>query len=170
MTTLTKKPIIIIFFIQLALLTLLTILSIIGGVIESLNIGAFFFSIIMGAIGASISILNRMKKADSKFSEEFEKINLWAILMPILYGTLLSGVSYLFFMSGILSGDGGNGLLTSNLFPNFGKITETSDNILKQFMGIRPETIQDTGKLLVWSFIAGYSEKFVINILSELEN
>lgn len=34
---------------------------------------------------------------------------------------------------------------------------------------LRPESMQDFGKLLVWCFIAGYSEKFVSGILQTLE-
>jgi len=30
-------------------------------------------------------------------------------------------------------------------------------------------TVADVGKLLVWSFLAGYSERFVTGILSTLE-
>ena len=169
-TKLEVKPIVLTFCIQVSLMMLIAILFVLGRTVESINIGAFFFSIIIGSIGASISIMKRIKSDDPEFYKEYEDLKSWAILMPILYGTLLSGVCYLLFMSGILSGDGGNGLLTTNLFPNFSNTNSYNDNLLDQFVVIKPSSMQDTGKLLVWCFLSGYSEQFVIKILNELEN
>jgi hypothetical protein len=93
-------------------------------------------------------------------------------LMPILYGAIMAGLTYLLFMSGILSGNAGAGLLTTNLFPTFNVdlVDIETEGLVKSFLGSRPATLPDLGKLLVWCFLAGYSEKFVIGILGKLEH
>lgn len=164
------KSLKLIFYIQIALLSLLAILFTIGYTDLDLHVGAYFFSIILGALGSTISLMKRIRHNAIIYKQEYEELKIFSILMPILYGTLLAGIAYLLFMSGILSGEGGNGILTTNLFPNFTKSNLTTNDILKQFIEIRPVSIQDTGKLLVWCFIAGYSERFVIGILDQLEN
>ncbi len=89
--------------------------------------------------------------------------------MPLLYGGLMAGIAYLLFVSGILSGDGGSGLFTSNLFPNFTEPQTKTEQLIRAFLEIRPVSMKDTGKLLVWCFVAGYSERFVTGILKQLE-
>lgn len=134
------------------------------------RIGSFFFAFFLGCIGGSVALLKRIRKEDAKVIEELASY--WiATLMPLLYGGIMASVAYLLFMSGILSGDGGNGLFTSNLFPNFTSPRPESGELLsfKQIVQMRPETLKDIGKLLVWCFLAGYSERFVIGILKQLE-
>lgn len=157
-----------VFYIQIGLLCLMALLFILGYYIKGVDVGTFFFSVILGALGATISLIRR-SGPDTKFvNSSSEKADHFSIMMPILYGSLLAGIAYLFFMSGILSGEGGQGILTTNLFPNFKSVDNTKD-LLTQFVEIEPLEIQDTGKLLVWCFIAGYSERFVVGILNQLE-
>ena len=158
-----------IFYVQIGLLCLLALTFLIGVVFPRLNMGSFFFAVIMGALGSSISLLRRVRLQDNALEKEYKSIKKFAVLMPVLYGTLLSGIAYLCFMSGILSGEGGSGIITTNLFPNFTDAVSES-NVLQQFIETQPSQIQDTGKLLVWCFIAGYSEKFIIGIISQLES
>ena len=83
----------------------------------------------------------------------------------------MAGVAYLLFMSGILTGEGGHGLFTSNLFPNFTFLPEAEGLRLsmREVVGLRPKGVQDLGKLLVWCFVSGYSESFVVGVLNTLE-
>lgn len=134
------------------------------------RIGSFFFAFFLGCIGGSVALLKRIRKSDSRVIEDLATY--WiATLMPLLYGGVMAGIAYLLFMSGILSGDGGNGLFTSNLFPNFTRPNPEAGELLsiRQIVQMRPETLKDIGKLLVWCFLAGYSERFVIGILKQLE-
>lgn len=134
------------------------------------RIGSFFFAFLLGCIGGSVALLKRIRKSDPKVIEDLASD--WiSTLMPLLYGGLMASVAYLLFMSGILSGDGGNGLFTSNLFPNFTRPKPEAGELLsvRQIIQMRPETLKDVGKLLVWCFLAGYSERFVIGILKQLE-
>lgn len=132
------------------------------------HVGSFFFGIFLGSLGGSIALLKRVRSEKASSIDEVGA-DIISTLMPILYGGLMAGVGYLLFMSGILSGEGGAGLFTSNLFPNFTTPSIADDNLIKHFMAMKPETMKDVGKLLVWCFIAGYSESFVTGILKQLE-
>lgn len=163
-----------IFFIQIGLLSLLALLAIIDYSIASIDVGSFFFAIILGSLGASVSILRRALDKKPMLIDQANDLRVLKTLIPILYGTVLSGVAYLLFLSGILSGDNGNGLLTTNLFPNFvaSDASQCSGemSLLDEFRCLDPDGIQNAAKLLVWCFLAGYSEGFVIGILKRLEN
>ena len=150
-----------VFFLQILMLLLIALLVALGA-------GSFFFCILLGGIGASISLMRRLYKQEDPGFKGLAFVN--SVLMPVLYGVLMSGIAYLLFMSGILSGDGGGGLISSNLFPNFdhGKVTDKM-SLVQQFFVIRPEDIKEAGKLLVWCFITGYSESFITGILKMLE-
>ncbi|MCH9661125.1 MAG: hypothetical protein K0U54_09455 [Bacteroidetes bacterium] len=157
-----------IFFIQISLILVWGILFSVDYFNEGLKVGAFFHALILGALGASISLMRRVGNMEEKVIAQLNEDKIYSILVSILYGVLMTGVGYLLFMSEILSGDNGGGLFTTNLFPNF-TIPSSNSSLLRQFIEMEPEGMKNTGKLLVWSFIAGYSERFVTGILSQLE-
>lgn len=157
-----------IFIIQIVLLLLLATTFTIGYSENGVQTGSFFYGILMGAIGASVSLMRRINAGDKVLVEKLTNDKVFSILRPILYGTLMAGVIYLMFMSGILSGDNGGGLFTTNLFPNFTKPDENLP-LVKQFVNMIPVGMKNSGKLLVWCFIAGYSERFVAGFLDQLE-
>lgn len=169
-----NKSMVAIFIVQITLLIILTSLFFIGLDVNNnlqIEIGDFWFAIIMGAMGASVALMKRTKESKVKFENDSNGFIILSTLMPILYGTIMAGIAYLLFMSGILSGDGGGGLVTTNIFPNFTRdVSNDSGNLMKQFMNIHTVGITDTGKLLVWCFITGYSEKFITGILNNMES
>lgn len=132
------------------------------------HVGSLVFALLFGSLGGSIALLRRVRGAKDTVVAELgaDMTSTW---MPLLYGGLMAGVGYLLFLSGILSGDGGSGLFTSNLFPNFTDPDPASDELIKRFVEIRPATMKDAGKLFVWCFVAGYSERFITGILKQLE-
>jgi len=69
-------------------------------------------------------------------------------------------VLYLVFMGGIISG---------GLFPEFPNRTEGYNGIRCFVLNVNPGTNADFAKLLAWSFVAGFSEKFVPNLIAKLE-
>lgn len=150
---------------QLCIVAAFCLLTIVG---YFWHIGSFFFGVFLGSLGGSIALLKRIRSEKASIIEE-AAADIISTLMPILYGGLMAGVGYLLFMSGILSGEGGDGLFTSNLFPNFTTPSNTEEKLIKRFMQMEPETMKDVGKLLVWCFVAGYSESFVTGILKQLE-
>lgn len=162
-----------VFLTQLAVIVGIIIFVVIGAN-SSERLFAFPIAFSCGAIGGSLALLKKIRAATIDTLKEIES-SLVTTLMPFLYGGILAAVTYLFFISCILTGDGQGGLFTSNLFPEFkGLLCQgenadlsaslTMDTVLK----IKPATTQDFAKLLVWCLLAGYWEKFVDQIFGTL--
>jgi hypothetical protein len=125
-----------------------------------------------------MSLLKRIRIEKIGMLKEIES-SLVTTLMPLLYGGVLASVTYLLFLGCVLTGDGEGGLFTSNLFPEFSglncagssaaAVDSTESLNMKSMLQMKPKTIQDFAKLLVWSVLAGYSEKFVDGVLRTLE-
>lgn len=83
------------------------------------------------------------------------------ILWKYVIAAILALALYMMFVAGLISGD---------IFPKFvhatveqgGAYTNMKDFATK----VDPESFKDVAKILVWSFIAGYSERFVPNLIS----
>jgi hypothetical protein len=108
-----------------------------------------------GILGGFVSIQQRLKKVED---EELEYLcQSWiAILMNPIFGGLFSLVLYVLFLSGIIE---------SPLFPRF-KIPEfscppTVDDLRRFFAETYPALGSDFAKLAFWSFVAGFSERLV---------
>lgn len=160
--------------IQLALIVVCSILAIVASFID---LGLFWFAFFSGGFGSSIALLRKITSGD-KLPTYLASASDTVTITTVLYGTLLAAVVYFLMISGIVSGEGGNGLLVSNLFPNFdpgtGDRTDaplaSSLTAWQQFRLLTPATVQDGAKALIWCFIGGYSESFVTGMLSNLEN
>jgi len=132
------------------------------------QMGTMFFALLAGALGAEVSIIRRipsLKDADVSALVG----SWWSLVVPLLAGSVMAGVLYLVFMAGILTGDGGEGLFTSNLFPTFTAPQVKDPLDLHVVLEIRPASIKDFGKLMAWCFLSGYSERFVPSLLQSLE-
>mgnify|MGYP006897113510 CR=1 FL=1 len=157
-------------------------------VMMSRQFGFFWHTFMLGGLGASIAL---QRKITTKSPEELEYLSgdRIAIAMPVLYGAVMAAVTYGLFMSNLVSGDSQGALLSSNVFPRFVvadlpspdlpnldegekpvKGTEGKGVTWNEFFRMRPATTEDLGKLLVWCFLAGYSESFVTGLLSRLES
>ena len=100
-----------IFITQLCLVGAISLLVLIG---LFWPVGSFLFGLSLGSLGGSIALLRRVRGEMASVLVEIAA-DMTSTLMPVLYGGLMAGVAYLLFMSGILSGEGGSGLFTSNL-------------------------------------------------------
>lgn len=128
-----------------------------------------------GIIGGVISIQQRLPKLDARTLKMMSHSNYYLVLAPLV-GGVLSLLLYMLFLSGLLSGD---------LFPNFvpdtvmrivpGSDPEVMERVISGKPGIGRiftqggEGYQDYGKLFFWSFVAGYSEKFLPNVIGRFE-
>lgn len=164
-----------IFIVQVCLVGLTLAFMLIGIAIETQlgegrSFGFFWYSFLAGCLGTSTRLFV-VRSSPQAVSCESDRARSWySILTPVFFGGLMAGVAYMLFMSGVLSGDDGEGLLRTNLFPSF-----TSDlppgklPTITAYIATRPSSIQDVGKLMIWSFLAGYSEGFVMGVLRQLE-
>ena len=85
------------------------------------------------------------------------------ILVIPLFGGISALVLYILFLSGILE---------SPLFPEF-RLPEFvegagRENIRQFLTETYPVSGEDTAKLLFWSFVAGFSERFVPQIITRI--
>lgn len=135
---------------------------------------SFFFSqrfmvtwagFLCGIIGGFVSIQQRIPKVSDQELELLTKSWFQVLLVPI-FGGVFALVLYSLFLSGIISG---------NLFPEFyfPKVPDSGPNndyMVMLFTKTYPSTGQDLAKFLFWSFIAGFSERFVPQIITKVTN
>ena len=116
-----------------------------------------------GILGGFVSIQQRLKKLED---EELRLLsNSWfSILLIPIYGGIFSLVLYVGFLSGIVGG---------SLFPQFFSPPFSSPPVnadLQKFLTqTLPVTGTDLAKLLFWSFLAGFSERLVPQILNKTQ-
>jgi hypothetical protein len=154
-----------IFFVQIILIIATSLLVLIA---IGFELGSFWFAFVSGIFGASIAML-RMVTRGLQIPSNLRSEHLAIMLSPLLYGGLMAGVAYFIIVSGLVAGTEGSGIITSNLFPKFTDSTSPNGVQMLDFLAVRPVSITDATKLIVWCFLAGYSESFVTGILRSLE-
>ena len=160
-------------FLGIALLTLLLFHFSAAGCNTKLPLVVMFF----GLLGAFTSIMRRMRNdsdqhgggAESSFKEltalAYGKIG---ITFSLLFGVIFSLVLMLFFQSGltavVFSAD-----LAKTAFPTFPVVaTDVAACTAGTLVGLPGPGLQTLGKLLVWSFAAGFIERLVPDALDRL--
>ncbi len=115
-----------------------------------------------GIIGGFVSIQQRLRKI------EIEELTLlsesWATILVIpIYGGIFALVLYILFLAGLVQG---------HLFPEFfvPKFSSppTTDNIIAFLSETYPSQGSELAKLIFWSFVAGFSERFVPQIIQKV--
>lgn len=117
-----------------------------------------------GIIGGFVSIQQRLKDI------ELEELKLlsesWATILVIpLYGGIFALVLYVLFLSGLIEGH----LFPHFYIPDFGDKPST-DNIKAFLTETYPSQGSDLAKLIFWSFVAGFSERFVPQVIHRVVN
>jgi len=159
-----------IFIAQIVLIVTCAVVVIVLSLFTADQLGSFIFAFLFGCFGGSISLIRRIHEEPIS-SLELIADSWISNLMPLMYGGLMAAVTYMLFVSGLLTGIQGDGLFISNLFPDFKNLSDTAGEPLsmQHVLNVRPTEVKDAGKLMVWCFLAGYSEKFVTQMLSTLE-
>lgn len=109
-----------------------------------------------GAAGGVISNYFRIRELPEQTIGTNAIIQIY--VTPLISG-LLSWVSYAICLSGFLQG---------SLFPAFAGSDVRYENLEQMFSVVKPETTLDVAKVLLWSFVAGFFEKFIPNILDKI--
>lgn len=125
--------------------------------------------VIAGVLGSFVSALNRIYSSKdvfpkAKYKDFLKGANGYLIAystIPPLVGAISAAVLYVIFAGQIISGA---------LFPTFacsvGENGCTSFELFLQYWS--PKDPQDYAKAIVWGFIAGFSERFVPDILNKV--
>ena len=125
--------------------------------------------VIAGALGGFVSSLRRLYSFRDIFPRRqyvqlFTKLNFYVVaysFVPALVGMIGAAVIYVIFAAGLLKGD---------LFPEFrcnaaGGICDRFSDFVS---GWSPDGPTAYAKAIVWGFVAGFSERFVPDILNRL--
>ena len=115
---------------------------------------------VCGVIGGFVSLQRRLKDLTLQDLELLANSKVYLMLAPMV-GGVLAMVLYLIFLSGLLRGD---------MFPEFVSLSsDKTTGFPTIFEQYAKHGFSDYAKLLVWAFIAGFSEKFVTNVLGRFE-
>lgn len=81
----------------------------------------------------------------------------FGLVVPSFVGGILALVLYTLFLSNIVSGQ---------LFPTFD--TDTGTKVPQSFDMLKTQhahSVQDYGKLLFWRFVAGFNQRYAVDII-----
>jgi len=126
-----------------------------------------------GCVGGFVGLQRRLKELSPSELELIASSIYYTALSPLV-GGILALLLYIIFLSGLVSGQ---------LFPNFvadhiasAMANATSaagqartDETFVLIFGQHGVGYQDYAKLIFWSFVAGFSERFVTDVISRLE-
>ena len=116
-------------------------------------------TLLVGALGGFVGLQKRLSQLADEDLTLMSKSWVYTFLSPLV-GGILALLTYVLFISGLLTGD---------LFPKFvadKDVTADGINVLFAIQG----QATDYAKLIFWCFLAGYSERFATNILSQFES
>jgi hypothetical protein len=118
---------------------------------------AVFF---VGFVGGFVGLQRRLKTLPAEDLTLLGRSWVCIVISPIA-GAILAELLYLLFISGLLSG---------NMFPSFVADGQgTSGDGLKTLFQVHCPDAANYAKVLFWSFVAGFSEKFATNIIRQFE-
>lgn len=115
-----------------------------------------------GLLGGFVSIQQRVKKFGDEELDLLSQSWFQILLVPV-YGGVFALVLYLGFLSNIVEGP----LFPRFAGPVFSQPIPTTKDVAAFFAQTYPATGADLTKLLFWSFVAGFSERFVPQLLDQ---
>ena len=129
------------------------------------NVTALMVVAAAGALGGFVSALRRLYAFQRVFPVHFfknwHKVDFYLIIysmIPSLVGAIAAVTLYLIFASELIKGD---------MFPKFhlSDLDPKPDDFQNFVANWQPVLPSDYAKALVWSFLAGFSERFVPDLL-----
>jgi hypothetical protein len=114
----------------------------------------------LGNIGGYVGIHTRLKTLTN--AEVIELAKSWlAIAVPSIVGGILALVLYLIFISGILTG---------GLFPVIVSDININHDDFQMVFSQHANAPSEYAKLFFWSFVAGYSERYVTRLIDSIQS
>ena len=114
-----------------------------------------------GAMGGLMSMLQRY----NNLVKEVDPINSiiahswYKIFTPAINGALFAALLYITFMGELIEG---------GIFPSFEKASEINSGFISLLTENHPDGSSNYAKLIIWSFIAGFAERFVPDTLTKI--
>jgi hypothetical protein len=129
------------------------------------------YVIVSGSIGGLISTIRRVQDTTGSDTHALTfldlKLNRLTIYLAPCYGAVFSVILLLFFTSHMLTGDIFPSIETMDT--DLAEQADTVAEVMRNFVSnTYPATGGDCAKLIIWSFIAGFAEKFVPDTLDRL--
>ena len=116
-----------------------------------------------GAVGAVVNNYYRLTKLTDAGAPPTEDAQARLVIIQMYVSMLIAGilafVAYGLFLSGLIQG---------SLFPVFEKTQDNYKDVTTMLLGLGPKANIDAAKSILWAFIAGFSERFVPNIIDAL--
>lgn len=140
-------------------------ISIPGAIYAYLNPGSIVVStplvaFVVGVVGGFVGLQRRLKQLSDDDLTLLANSWVYVCLAPLV-GGILAVLTYILFISELLAGD---------LFPKFvPDVKGPKDEGLNAMFGIHGAAT-DYAKLIFWAFLAGFSERFVTDIISRFES
>lgn len=114
---------------------------------------------ISGNIGSYVGTHKNLSSLQNK--EVVDLSSSWlSLIVPSFIGGTLALVLLLLFMSGIVAGD---------LFPKFVATPDARVGIESLF-DQHGEGMKDYAKLMLWGFIAGFNQKYIVDIINSIKD
>ncbi len=142
----------------IALVVLLTA-ALVAVIFASELIRVALVVILTGTIGGFVGLQRRVKGFEEDDLELLTSSWLYTVLAPVV-GGVLALLLYMLFLSELLAGD---------LFPSFEANDDATCCGIKCLFEQHGKDFTDYAKLLVWAFIGGFSEKFVVDVIGRFE-
>ena len=120
-----------------------------------------------GMLGAFFSALTRLYQVDqlsvALISPTVSQLSGWHLLMYSFVPPMVGAIAAVALCVGFISA-----LVAGGLFPEMGckGAGQTCDDLYGVLTAYGPKAAPDYGKVLIWAFIAGFSERLVPDMLS----
>jgi hypothetical protein len=150
-----KKLFIILSFLLVILIVVLTISNFNHDEKRHFECPILFLCLFAGIVGGFVRITYRLPNIPEENLELLQS-SWFALCVSPLSGGFFALVLYLLFVGGLLTGP---------LFPRFENSDYWAKKTFFNFLNTPLVTYKDMAKVLFWSFIAGYSERFVQHLI-----
>jgi hypothetical protein len=117
-------------------------------------------TLMIGAIGGFVGLQRRLKQLPDDDLILLGDSWVYVALSPVV-GGILAALMYILFISGLLAGD---------LFPKFVPDAAASSVEGLGALFCIHGAASDYAKLIFWCFLAGFSERFAVDIISQFES